>query len=126
MPPVNVPKESDYFSRYLKEGSNAPEDAEFDPELQRTLAALYQRQRDEAYDLICEQDGDIIYNYGTPDHPYMNKEHRADTAAQNERFAAERQRYIREYHDAKVLREELKQREQERSLNPEQERGRSP
>jgi hypothetical protein len=113
MPPADVPGEPDYFSRYLKEGVKSPEDATFDPELQRILDKLYDRQRGEAQDLHIERLSDIK-SYGTPDHPYMKKDHRADNAAQEKRFTEERQRYIREYDDAKVIREELKQREQER------------
>jgi hypothetical protein len=116
MPPEITGDE--YFSRYLKEGAKAPEDAKLDPALQKTLAKLYERQCGEAQDLIIKQKHDAWKIWGTNDHPYMVKENREEAAHQTKRFVTERERYIREYHDAKKLGEELKQQEKERALSP--------
>jgi hypothetical protein len=97
----------DYFARHLKEGAQSPDEAGFDQELKDLLAKLYDRQRDEAHELYLQHQHDVLYAYGTPDHPYMVKDHNADNAAQEQRFTAERERYIRDYQQTAELRREM-------------------
>ena len=100
----------DYFKRHLG-GALSPEDAKLDPQLQKLLTKLYERQRDEAYRLLEEtkaqmQAHDLRNN---PNHirqgggcaPETLKQFteffRKDYDQQILAFGAERERHIREF-----------------------------
>jgi hypothetical protein len=101
-----------------------------DPEFKKLMHDLQVRQRQESKELEQKQMEQRI-EFGrkegvTREHLDENyKRQIRERQEQSRQHKAEYDRHIHDYHDAKVLREELKQREQERSLNPEQERGRS-
>jgi len=44
-------KKEDYFNSYL-DGKKSPDDPEFEPDLKKLLANLYERQRQEACELL--------------------------------------------------------------------------
>lgn len=105
-----MPEEPDYFARYLKDGVKAPEDAKLDPELQKTLAKLYERQKGEAQDLHMDHTGQKLA-IGTFQHPKLNKSLSEETQRQDLRFVKERERYIREYHEAQKIRDQMRDNE---------------
>lgn len=130
MPPNDEPKpdyvrilDSDrheYYARYLGEKRPA-EDQKLDPRLQELLKKLYDRQRAEASKLV-----DMVEQRLNPDGESREslKRRDVDFQRQYQRFAEERERYIREYKNAETLREQQRQREQDRALQPEKGRSR--
>jgi hypothetical protein len=118
-------KQEDYFNQYL-DGSQSPNDFEHEPELGHLLTKLYERQRQDAYELLDRAIGRIH-----PDgeeaaaHIIHKKEFREDFHKECELFAKERDRYIREYQDAKAIRAEMNQASQQEALDIDksQERG---
>ena len=114
------PKEQDYFSKYLRLGKQSPDDAKYEPELQALLAKLYDRQREEAYRRMQEQEGELRVLPGrghplsTP--PKILNEHREWDKTQNDRFLKERERYIRDHYQAKVIRDEMREKEKTETL----------
>src|SRR5881398_715294 len=92
-------QEEDYFAKYLKGPS--PDDAKFEPELQELLKKLYDRQREEAYTRIQEQDAEVIvFGSKVSMPPKMLNEHREWNEWQNARFALERDRHIADHQRA--------------------------
>ena len=100
-------KKEDYFNQYL-DGTRSPNDAEHEPDLGHRLAKLYERQREEAYDLLDQAVGRIH-----PDgedvaaHKIHKEEFREEFHKACEGFGKERDRHIREYHAAKAILAEM-------------------
>lgn len=94
-----------YHARFLDRGDGiSPEDAAFDPELKKTLAALYDRQRMESLQLYN--------NTARPD-----RDIDSDMAALDIAHEEERDRYIRDYQKTSDLRRALAEKQQERAQN---------
>lgn len=113
-------QETDYFQKYLRVGKTSPDDAQLEPELQARLAKLYDRQRDEFYNWFYEKKGELSvfpgegHEYSTP--PKILADHREWDKQQNELFFQERDRHIREYHNAKAILAEMNAESREQTL----------
>ena len=120
-------RQQDYFNQYL-DRKKSPGDTEFEPALGKLLTNLYDRQRQEAYGLLDQATGRL-----SPDGERREilKEHkeefRQDYSKQCQGFVAERERYIREYREARRSREDMDTRERREALEhgPDQ-KGRTP
>jgi hypothetical protein len=99
--------ERDYFSRYLV--SKHAEDADFEPELQKLLTSLYDRQRQDAHEFIAY----YRRRLNNPElDPPETREHVIEEFKREYRdLAEERDRYICDYQKAQSLRDDLQQRE---------------
>lgn len=110
-------RKEDYFRQYL-DGTPSPNDVGQEPELGHRLTKLYERQRDEAYDFLEAAKGRI-----NPDgeeaafHRTHKAEFRAEFREECERFAKERDRHIREYHNAKTILAEMNEGSREQTLD---------
>jgi len=126
-------RKDEYFTRYL-DGKPSPDDAEFEHELGKLLAKLYERQRHEAYGLLERIEGEMqLYDLRhNKDHisqgggcapetlKLYRAEFRKEYREQCQGFAEERERHISEYKNAQVIRDQMqndeRQETQERGL----------
>ena len=102
--------ERDYYARYLRDTPS--DDAKFEPELKELLTKLYDRQRQEAVDLI-----DDARNRLNPDGepPEVLKTYNEEFREQYGRFEEERERYISDYQKAQTIRDEMQQQSREQA-----------
>ena len=99
--------ERNYFSRDLRD--KPAEDAKFQPALQDLLTRLYDRQRasaDELLDFYMRR-----FNNSEFAPPETDEQVIDEFKQQYRGFAAERDRYVRDYQKAQALRDELQQHE---------------
>ena len=89
----------DYFSRYLRD--KPAEDAAFEPELQELLTKLYDRQREQADELILFHMRRQNNSEFVP--PETNEEIIWQFEKEYRDFDRERDRYIRQYNEAKDI-----------------------
>jgi len=118
-------RQEDYFNRYL-DGTQSPHDFEHEPDLGHLLTKLYERQRQEAYDLLDRAIGRIHPDGEEAEaHKIHKEEFREEFHKECELFVKERDRHISEYHDAKAIRAEMKEQSQQETLDIDksQERG---
>ena len=121
----NTLRKEEYFKQYL-DGMQSPNDFGVEPELGHLLTKLYERQRQEAYDVLDRaRDGIHPDGEGVEALKIHYKEFREDFHKECELFANERDRHILEYRDAKTIRAEMNKESQQETLDVDkgQERG---
>jgi len=123
--PDNTLRKEEYFNQYL-DGTQSPNDFGHEPELGHLLTKLYERQREEAI-AVLDRAWDGIHPDGEEVEALKihYKEFREEYHKECELFAKERDRYIREYNDAKAILADMNKESQQETLDVDksQERG---
>ncbi len=118
-------RQEEYYNQYL-DGTQSSHDYEHEPDLGHLLTKLYERQRQEAYDLLDRAIGRIHPDGEEAEaHKIHKEEFREDFHKECELFAKERERHILEYHDAKAIRADMNKESRQETLDVDksQERG---
>jgi len=110
-------RQEDYFNQYL-DGRQSANDFEHEPDLGHLLTKLYERQRQEAFELFDRAIGRIHPDGEEAQALKIHKEEfREEFHKECELFAKERDRYIREYHDAKAILADMNEQSQQEKLD---------
>ena len=110
-------RKEDYFNEYL-DGTQSPNDIEHEPDLGHLLSKLYERQRAESYHLLDEAVDQFHPEGENIEKLKIHKEEFRDAFHEEcGRFAEERDRYIREYHEAKKVAADLNEQSQKETLD---------